>query len=110
MPADITPANQIDISQIETQSLILPDPTYQVAEFLQYLQKRGGFVYLKDCKKKWEREGLDIENIVKELRPHIGLYRARGEIAVVLENKAWATQWLQHYDLMIPHHRHRIKI
>jgi hypothetical protein len=110
MPVDILPINQNDISQNETSNLIPPDPSYQVAEFLQYLKKRGGFVYLKECKTKWEREGLDVENIVKALRPHIGLYRARGKIVVVLENKPWATQWLQHYDLEVPHHRHQIKI
>lgn len=110
MPVDLTPANHNDISQNETEILSPPDPTYEVAEFLQYLQKRGGLVYLKKCKKKWAREGLDIEGIVKELSPHIRIYAFRGEPVVYLENKPWATQWLQHYDLMVPHHRHRIKI
>lgn len=100
--------NKLD--QKQTNNLILPDPSYRVAEFLSWLKKRGGYVYLDECKKKWEREGLEIERIVKDLNPHLGLYRSRGKKVVVLENKPWATQWVLYYNLDLPHHRHKIKI
>lgn len=63
------------------------------------------------CKKKWEREGLDIENVIKEFSPnYLRLYISRGEKIVRLENKAWASQWISHYDLEVPHHRHKKRL
>ena len=85
-----------------------PDPTYPVARFLSWLIKRGSIRRLSECKKKWEAEGLDIESVVKGLSPqYIGIYRSKGEKVVKLENQAWASQWISHYDLEVPHHRHK---
>lgn len=88
-----------------------PDPTYPVARFLSWLIKRGSIRRLSECKKKWDDEGLDIERVVKELGPrYIGIYRHKGEKIVKLENQAWASQWISHYDLEVPHHRHKKRL
>jgi len=110
MPTDVKSIVQNKVNEKHTNNLIPPDPSYPIAKFLSWLKKRGGYIYLEECEKKWGREGLEIERIVKDLNPHLGLYRSRGEKVVVLENKPWATQWLIHYDLDVPHHRHKIKI
>lgn len=84
-----------------------PDPTYPVTEFIQWLKKRGMVKSLKLCKKKWESEGLDIEKILKDLNPLLGLYRSKGgEKVVKLEDRVWADKWMIHYKLEVPHHRH----
>ena len=101
---ELSSSNQNDI-------LIPPDPSYSVARFLSWLLKRGGIKDLTACKKKWEREGLDIENVIKEFSPnYLRLYISRGEKIVRLENKAWASQWISHYDLEVPHHRHKKRL
>lgn len=81
-----------------------PDPTFQVTEFLSWLKKRGAIRKLNECKIKWESEGLDIERIIRELNPHICIYRYKSEKVVKLENKPWADQWMMHYNLEVPHH------
>ena len=88
-----------------------PDPTYPVAKFLSWLIKRGSIRRLSECKKKWEDEGLDIERVVRELCPqYICIYRYKGEKIVKLENQAWASRWISHYDLEVPHHRHKMRL
>lgn len=90
----------------QTNTPIPPDPTFKVTEFLQWLKKRGAIRKLSDCVEKWEIEGLNIESVIKTLQPYLCIYRYKGEKVVKLENKPWADQWMSHYNLEVPHHRH----
>lgn len=81
-----------------------PNPTFHVTEFIQWLKKRGAVRRLKECKKKWESEGLNIETIVEELNPYLCVYRYKGEKVIKLENKPWADQLMSRCNLEVPHH------
>lgn len=81
-----------------------PNPTFHVTEFIQWLKKRSGVRTLKECKKKWESEGLNIETIVKDLNPYMCVYRRKGEKVVKLENMPWADQCMSNHNLEVPHH------
>lgn len=87
-----------------------PDPTYEATEFLSWLKKRGAMRKLNECKKKWESEGLNIESIIKALSPCLCVYIYKSEKVVRLENKVWADQWMSHYNLEVPHHRHQKRL
>lgn len=82
-----------------------PDPTYDVTKFLSWLKKLGAMWKLNECKKKWESEGLNIESVIRTLRPYLCIYRYKGEKVVRLVNTVWADQWMSRYNLEIPHHR-----
>ena len=98
----------VDKVDDNNQNIIPPDPTFQVTEFLSWLKKRGALRKLKDCENKWKREGLDIEKILNKFdESYIAIYLSRGEKVVLLKNKVWADQWMSHYDLEVPHHRHK---
>ncbi len=100
------------IEKVQSNVPAPPDPTFLVTRFLSWLLKRGAVVNLIDCKRKWESEGVDIEDIIKKLSPrYLRLYRSRGgEKVVKLENQAWASQWMSYYDLEVPHHRQKKKL
>jgi len=91
----------------QTISPKAPDPTYEVTKFLSWLKKRGAVRKLNECKKKWENEGLNIESIIKLLSPYLCKYTYKSEAVVNLEDKVWADQWMSHYNLEVPHHRHK---
>ncbi|MBU4373727.1 MAG: D-lyxose/D-mannose family sugar isomerase [Euryarchaeota archaeon] len=91
-------------------TLLPPNPTFHVTEFIQWLKKRGAIRKLKECKKKWESEGLNIESIVEELKPYLCIARFRGEKVVKLENKPWADQLMSRHNLEVPHHSHWKKL
>jgi hypothetical protein len=86
-----------------------PDPKFLVTRFLSWLIKRGSVENLDKCKRKWEPEGLDIEDIIKKFSPQwLRLYRSRGgEKVVKLEDQVWASKWMSYYDLEWPHHRQK---
>lgn len=106
---NINEVSQNCVVPYKSQSIspIAPDPTYEVTKFLAWLKKRGAVRKLNECKNKWENEGLDIENIIKLLSPCLCKYRYKSDVVVKLENKVWADQWMSHYDLEVPHHRHK---
>ena len=97
--------HEIYINQSDTPSP--PEPSYDIVRFLGWLKKRGVIRDLKECEKKWEHEGINIERSIKKLGINfIRIYRrSGGEKVVVLENKVWADQWRSYYDLEVPHHK-----
>ncbi|HII00916.1 TPA: hypothetical protein HA351_04445 [Methanosarcinaceae archaeon] len=88
-----------------------PAPSYHTTEFIAWLKKRGAIRKLSECMRKWESEGLDIEDIVSSLGPEtIAIYRSRGEKVVFLKNKVWADRWMIFHDLEVPHHKHKKRL
>lgn len=60
--------------------------------------------------RKWKREGLEVESIVKRYQPKIEIYEdGRSNKVVVVVDRAWATQWLDYYEIDIPHHAQPVK-
>lgn len=94
-----------------TKIITPPDPGYEAIRFLSWLKKRGGVKKLSLCIRKWQGEGLDINNIIRTLgNSFIRIYIKRGEKVVVLINSVWANQWMRHYHTEIPHHRHSLPL
>lgn len=102
----------VNETQINTPLPPPPDPTYNGARFLAWLSKRGYMRDFKDCERECERCGINIETIVRTWGlERIKIYRGRGgEKVVVLEDKAWASQWTRYYDTTVPHHKHMRRI
>ncbi|MBE0516003.1 MAG: hypothetical protein IBX41_01250 [Methanophagales archaeon] len=78
----------------------------ETARFLAWLMKVGGMPSLERCKRKWEREGIDVEECIRNL--DISVIRIQisrsGEKVVKLVDWAWAAQWVSFHNLSIPHH------
>jgi hypothetical protein len=83
-----------------------PDPELRLIPLIGWLKKRGGMREVSQCNVKWKKEGIKIEDEVKKIGTDlICIYRTRGgKKVVVLEDKAWADQWLVYYDAEVPHH------
>ena len=84
----------MNINQSNTPSP--PKPAYDIARFISWLKKRGAIRDLRECVKKWKREGINIEESIKNLGiGFIRIYRSSGGGKVVrLMALAWADQWL----------------
>lgn len=55
--------------------------------------------------------GFDAKRFIKDMgEERIALYLSRGNKVIVLKDKVWADQWMMHYDLEVPHHRHWIDL
>lgn len=89
-----------------------PDPEEKGAIFLGWLKNRGGMRKVQDCQRKCRENGFGAKEFVDSMGPeYIRLYRATGGDKVIrLENFVWADQWMTHYDLEVPHHRHWTKL
>jgi len=75
--------------------------------FIGWLKKRAGVRSLKECNKRWKKEGINIEKEIKKLGADlIGIYRYKGEKVAYLKDSPWADQWTTYYGVEIPHHGH----
>lgn len=67
-------------NNIQSKIPKLPDPGCEAIRFLSWLKKRGTTMNLSLCIRKWEREGLDIEDIIRTLgNAVIQIYLNRGQ-------------------------------
>lgn len=88
-----------------------PDPKENGAIFLGWLKKRGGLRGVVDCERKCKENGFEAKWFIKDMgEERIALYLSRGNKVIVLKDKVWADQWMMHYDLEVPHHRHWIDL
>ncbi|HOJ97209.1 MAG TPA: hypothetical protein PK024_10295 [Methanospirillum sp.] len=88
-----------------------PDPKEKGAVFLGWLKKRGGLRSAADCRRKCTENGFEAKWFIKEMgEERIALYFSRGNKVIVLKDMVWADQWMMHYNLEVPHHRHWIDL
>ena len=88
-----------------------PDPKENGAIFLGWLKKRGVLRGAVNCERKCKENGFEAKRFIKDMGENrIALYLSRGNKVIVLKDKVWADQWMMHYDLEVPHHRHWIDL
>lgn len=87
-----------------------PDPGHGGAVFLGWLKKRSGIRKVSHCESKCKENGFTAKEFIQSVgEDHVLLARTSGgeKVIKLQENKrVWADQWMAHYGIEVPHHRH----
>jgi len=89
-----------------------PDPGFEGAVFLGWLKKRSGIRDAAHCKAKCKENGFTAEEFIDRVGEDYVLLGRRpgGNTVIKLEDKVWADQWMIHYNIEVPHHRHWMRL
>lgn len=96
----------------EDEKPIPPDPGKNGGDFLGWIKKRGFIVSFIDCEDYCKSLGIDIEKFAKDMgreRIIIGV-TGRGEKAVKVVDRKWASKWARNYEKDKPHHSQETKL